>query len=151
MAGSLPFSLTLLLPRVGLGYSGRGAITALRTAGYSFGDHPFWEAWRTAASYKKGEWRASQLPTGEYVPAHLWHETAELSPGKRLWAFTTLERNMETGELSQRRYCTTADIDETIEEAKMVAWHDFVSHEEYHEKRELVTMSFSGAWLGEAA
>lgn len=119
MPGPLPFSLTLLVPMVGLGYSGRGAASALRTAGFHFGDHPFREAWREAAAYKKGEWAASQLPEDIYPPERFGRTSPNLRREERLLTFTTLEYNPRTGEYRTGHTARTFDADVTIEEAKM--------------------------------
>ncbi len=151
MAGLLPFSLSLLIPLVGQGYSGRGAMTYLRKAGFAFTDVPFWAQWRTAASYKKYEWRATQLPTDEYVPGRLVHETATLTPGKRVWTFTTLERNTVTGEYRSVHTGTSSYTDATIEEAEMAIRGRPEEQQTYDPPWVFERLSFQGAWIGEPA
>lgn len=150
MASPLPFSLSLLIPMVGTGYSMRGAAAALRTSGFTFGDHPFRAAWRQAAGYKVGEWAATQLPKESYPGRKFTRETPNLRPTDRLLVFTTLEYNPRTGEYRTGHSARTFSRDTTIEEAEReirLTWPETATDTT---PWLVERMSFAAQWRGES-
>lgn len=149
MASPLPFSLTLLMPLVGQGYSGRRAARELRAAGFAFGDHPFREAWREAAAYKVGEWAATQVPWESYPPRQFTYETPNLKATERLLVFTTLEYNPRTGEYRTGSSARTFTADVTIEEAEREIRDTWPETATDTTPWLVERMSFAAQWRGE--
>ncbi|MBU1067709.1 hypothetical protein KKE60_07960 [Patescibacteria group bacterium] len=151
MAIGLPFSIDNLIPFVTEGSSGRGTMEVLRAVGYAFSDAPFWDMWRTAASYEKGRWAASQLPGDQLVPSANITVTDREPPGEYRYQMTYRAHAPVSGEYTTQYHAVRFDAPMTPDQAAAQAYEEIEEAPEGRYPWEVEQMTLKGVWLGKAA
>ncbi len=128
------------------GYSGRAAMSELRSLGFTFSDRSFWSSWRESVGYEKGSWQASQQP-GDRVPTEAFFTRSSHYWGAEYtYRYTVRVYNAETGEITIEARNLSLDRKVTIDEGRSIL-QNMIEASDSKSGGVTEVLSFSGAFV----